>query len=290
MSHIHEKDNDRVAIGILLSGSLVSLILLIWSFLLSWSTELCETVDCLNNYIFGNMKAPFGALTATIGLYSARMLHVRFIQTQEQLRLAREQNVSNSFFTHKKALVELCESLENKHDVIIDTEIVYNLLFPENSPIEMSFSLGIEEDHLVHPFIKSNDDFENGNADMKLIAQLAFESFFFSQATLGIRPKDISKCSHIEVHPDLMNYALSNIRNAESEGELTVGKPTKIPLLSKKWGDSESKVALIARSLAKFANTDLRERRLSDKLSGFAFLDASLPNMQGIKLIPPREH
>lgn len=284
-----DKRSDRISVWILIVGFIISTLFLVWSFILSWTPELCETVGCLNIFIFVNMKAPLGAFTATIISYSARMLHVRFLQTQDQLKLAREQNVSNSFFMHKKALIEFCESLESKHEVNIDTEVVYNLLFPENSPVEMNFSLGIEKEHLVHPFIKSKEDLECGNIDVKMIAQLVFESYFFAQVTLGVKPKDMRKCAHIELHQDLMNHAMNNMRNAKlhSDSYSIIDKPAKIPLLSEKWGSSENKVALIVRSLGKFANVDLKDRRLSDKFAGFGFLDASLPKMQGIKIIPP---
>ena len=284
------KHLDSISTGILVTGFLASLALLLWSLILSWTPEFCKTVECLNSFIYTNMKAPLGALTATIAAYSARMLHVRFSQTEDQLDLARQQNISNSFFMHKKALIEFCERLESKHDVNIDTETVYSLLFPENSSMRMSFSLGIEEEHLVHPFIKSNEDFESGNIDMKMIAQLAFESYLFAQVVLGLKPRDMAKCASIEIHQDLLNYAIKNIRNGTLKGNIETffNKPAQIPLLSEKWGDSENKVALIAKSFGKFANVDLKDRRLSDKLAGFGFLDASLPMMQGIKRIPPK--
>lgn len=283
------KQRDVLSLVILIVGGILTAFFSIWVICLNWSSNFCETIDCLNNYFFEVLKVPLGIVTATIASYSARMLHVRFIQTEKQIQLTLDNNTANNFFMHKKALSELCSHLEEVHNVEINAESVYRLLFPENSPHNMKFTSDISKEKMIHPFIKAKEAFEAKEVSSKLINQLVIDSFIF-QSTLKVKPREGSNNSQLELPREFAIYGFENTKAVSvttTQGNLAdiIDKPFKFTLLDKSWGSSENKLNLIANAYAKFAGIDLSEKILSDRLAGFSFLDASLPKMQGIKLV-----
>lgn len=281
------KAKDNLSTAILGIGIVSTVVLTIWVFALSWTPSFCSNVECLNNFVFDVLKAPLGVATATIAGYSARILYLRFLQTEKQIALTSDNNTANNFFMHKKALADLCSHLESVHDIEIDAEVVYALLFPNNTPHNVLFVSEKDKNTLLHPFIASRDQLETNNISYKLVARLIVDSFMF-QSRLGIKPKQSNDNPKLEVVKELAIYGFNNgkICTANTDSSSIINESVKFSLLGESWGASENKINIVAKAYAKFAGIDLSEDRLSDRLAGFSFLDASLPNMIGIKLIP----
>lgn len=281
------KEKDNLSIAILYVGITSTIVLTIWTVVISWTPTFCDTVKCLNNFVFDVLKAPLGIATATIAGYSARMLHVRFLQTEKQIALTSDNNTANNYFMHKKALADLCSHLEFVHNVEINSEVVYALLFPNNSPSKVLFVSEKSKNTLLHPLIEARNELENNNISYKLFARLIIDSFMF-QSRLGIKPKENNSHPKLELASELAIYGFNHgkVCTPSTDASSIINTPVKLSLVGKNWGSSENIINVIAKAYAKFAGIDLSEEQLSDRFVGFGFLDASLPNMTGVKLIP----
>jgi hypothetical protein len=134
-----------IIIGASLSLSIVGMI--IYN---SWGAELCKPIfsgDCLSNFSY-NMQLPAKLITATLAISGFWALIFRSHQTtkqietaQQQIKLTIENNYFNNYIDHKKIFMEMLADIEEQQKCeVINKTYLYDSMFPNNTPIYVSFS------------------------------------------------------------------------------------------------------------------------------------------------------
>lgn len=134
----------------------------------------------LTNYINLNrlfseiLLVPLSILAASLPICAVFLALHKSHQTRTQILLAKSHNDVNNFFMHKREFSALCTSLEEKHNISLDTIKLYNLIFENNSPNGVSFSF--------------NRNSPNAKIDNIFKIDRVMKEFYFKASTPTYKP------------------------------------------------------------------------------------------------------
>lgn len=98
---------------------------------------------------------PLGILALVFPMVALVASNHRSRQSAAQIELGKSQNNFSNFYKHKESFHEMIERLEKKYDVtFFDPDSLYTIIFPNNSPVSITYSLQGRDDGYV---VKSRD-------------------------------------------------------------------------------------------------------------------------------------
>ncbi|WP_138568412.1 hypothetical protein [Pseudoalteromonas phenolica] len=95
--------------------------------------ELCFSHQCLNFFFKEIMFLPFSILATALPICAIFLALHKSEQAKQQIAITEMQNLTSNLFTHKKEFHALCNHIENNFPVIIDWQLTYSKMFPDNT-------------------------------------------------------------------------------------------------------------------------------------------------------------
>jgi hypothetical protein len=151
------------------------------------------------NNLINIYKVPLAILALLFPLVALVASNHRSRQSAAQLESGRSQNNFSNYYKHRESFHDMLVRLEIKYDVtFFDSDSLYKILFPDNSPVDLIYSLQKQENNfiqetrdLLHSWIDDSCDIEEtteGGIDSYDLIKLFYERISSINERLKFRP------------------------------------------------------------------------------------------------------
>jgi len=127
----------------------------------------CFSHECFNYFFSKIMFLPLSILASSLPICAIFLALHKSHQTKLQILITEQQNNTSNLFTHKKEFNSLCNDIESNFPVIIDWQLAYSKIFPNNTSNELT----------VDFTSKSTDFFELDDNILELLNKLADNNY-----------------------------------------------------------------------------------------------------------------